>query len=77
MDTTQEKMSPLNVTPREAAVLDALCVFGQTGLAAQSLGIKERTVETYIYRMMKENGYANRITLLLAWDREQRPKETR
>jgi len=67
-------MKPLNVTPREAAVLNALCEFGQTGLAAQSLGISPRTLETYIFRMMKENGYANRLTLVLAWDREQRSK---
>ena len=65
-------MKPLNVTPREAAVLEALCEFGQTGLAAQSLGITIKTVETYIYRMMKENGYANRLTLVLSWDRQQR-----
>lgn len=65
----------LNLKPREAAVLEALCTYGNTALAAQSLGIKIKTLETYIYRMMKENGYPNRLTLALAWDREQRPKE--
>lgn len=68
-------MKPLNLTPREAAVLEALCTYGNTALAAQSLSIKIKTLETYIYRMMKENGYPNRLTLALAWDREQRPKE--
>lgn len=67
-------MKPLLVTFRESQVLDALCDLGQTELVAKRLGITTRTVEAHIQRMMNENGFPNRLTLVLAWDRERRAK---
>jgi DNA-binding NarL/FixJ family response regulator len=67
---------PLNLTPREQAVLDAICEFGQTDLVARKLGISKRTVEIYISRAMAANKYPNRLMLALARDRELRSKRS-
>lgn len=69
-------MKQLKVTPRQAQVLDALCEFGQTDLVAYKLKLKPHTVEQHIYRLMQINGYPNRLTLVLAWDREKRNERT-
>ena len=65
-------MRKLNVTPSEAKLLDALCELGETDLVARRTGWTERTVEVYLARLIKKLGYPNRLTLALAWDREQR-----
>lgn len=65
-------MKPIIATPRQAAVLDALCELGQTDLVAYALRVKPRTVDEYVIRLMRQNKYPNRLTLVLAWDRERR-----
>ncbi len=67
---------PLKLTPREQAVLDAICEFGQTDLVARKLGITTRTVETHVSRAMAANKYPNRLMLALARDRELRSKRS-
>lgn len=67
-------MKPLKVTPRQAEVLDLLIELGQTKLIAHRMKIDTKTVEMYIHRAMTANGYPNRLTLALAWDREMRAK---
>lgn len=65
-------MRKLVVTPVEARVLDSLCELGQTDLVARQTGLSMRTVEVYVTRLLKKLGYPNRLTLVLAWDRQQR-----
>ena len=65
-------MKPLIVTQRQADVLDALCEFGQTDLAARRLGIGARTIEKHLQGIQATNKYPNRLTLVLAWDRQKR-----
>ena len=65
-------MKKLLVTPSETKLLDALCEFGETDLVARKTGWTERTVETYLGRLVKKLGYPNRLTLALAWDRQTR-----
>ena len=67
---------PLKLTPREQAVLDAICELGQTDLVARKLDISPRTVEIYISRAMSTNKYPNRLMLALARDRELRSKRS-
>ena len=62
----------LILTRREAEVLDAFCDLGETDLVARKLGVTERSVATYIARIMKKNMYPNRLMLVLAKDRENR-----
>jgi DNA-binding CsgD family transcriptional regulator len=62
----------LMLTKREAELLDALCELGETDLVARRLGVSEKTVSTYIYRIMTHNKYPNRLMLALARDRENR-----
>ena len=63
---------PLILTKREAELLDALCELGETDLVARKLGLTERTVGTYISRIISNNKYPNRLTIALARDRELR-----
>ena len=63
---------PLVLTLREAEVLDAFCDLGETDLVARKLGVTERSIATYIARIMKKNMYPNRLMLVLAKDRERR-----
>ena len=65
-------MKPLRLTPNQAAALDALCEFGQTDLAAQRMNTDNKGIENYVRCAMKKNGYPNRLTLVLARDRENR-----
>jgi len=67
---------PLKLTPREQAVLDAICELGQTDLVARKLDISPRTVEIYISRAMAANKYPNRLMLALTRDRELRSKRS-
>lgn len=67
---------PLKLTPREQAVLDAICELGQTDLVARKLDISPRTVEVYVSRIMAANGYPNRLMLALTRDRELRSKRS-
>ncbi len=67
---------PLKLTPREQAVLDAICELGQTDLVARKLGLSPRTVEVYVSRIMAANGYPNRLMLALTRDRELRSKRS-
>jgi DNA-binding CsgD family transcriptional regulator len=67
---------PLKLTPREQAVLDAICELGQTDLVARKLDISPRTVEIYISRAMATNKYPNRLMLALTRDRELRSKRS-
>ena len=62
----------LILTRREAEVLDAFCDLGETDLVARKLGVTERSIATYITRIMKKNMYPNRLMLVLAKDRENR-----
>lgn len=62
----------LILTRREAEVLDAFCDLGETDLVARKLGVTERSIATYIARIMKKNMYPNRLMLVLAKDRENR-----
>ena len=68
-------MKLLKLTPGQAAALDALCEFGQTDLAARRLGTNIKAIENYVAKAMLANGYPNRLTLVLARDRENRAKE--
>ena len=65
-------MRAIQVTPRQAQVLDLLCEFGETDLIAYKLGLSEKTITIYINKIMEQNGYPNRLTLSLAWDRQKR-----
>lgn len=65
-------MKKIIVTKRHAQTLDLLCEYGETDLVAYKMGISERTVTNYINRIMWANGYPNRLTLALAWDRQNR-----
>jgi len=65
-------MKPLRLTPNQAAALDALCEFGQTDLAARRMNTDIKAIENYVRCAMKKNGYPNRLTLVLARDRENR-----
>ena len=69
-------MKRIKVTPKQKQVLDALCKYGQTDLVAYTLGVKPNSVEMHIYRAMQINGFPNRLTLALAWDRETRNERT-
>lgn len=69
-------MKPIVATPRERAALNALCEFGQTDLAAYKLKVTHKAIEAHIYNLMRKNGHPNRLTLVLAWDRQNRTKET-
>ena len=55
-------------------MLNALCELGQTDLVSTKLKITHKTVEAHIFNCMNKNGYPNRLTLALAWDRQQRSK---
>ena len=68
-------MRPLKVTPRHAQVLDALCELGDTKLIAHKLKLAPKTVTVYINQAMEANGYPNRVTLALDWDRQHRRKK--
>ena len=68
-------MKPLILTPGQAAALDALCEFGQTDLAARRLNKNRRSIENYVAKAMLNNGYPNRLTLVLARDRENRKND--
>ena len=68
-------MKPLILTPGQAAALDALCEFGQTDLAARRMNTNNKAIENYVAKAMLNNGYPNRLTLVLARDRENRSKE--
>ena len=68
-------MRRIEATPKQQQVLDALCEFGQTDLVAYKLGLKTRSVEMVIFRVMHANGYPNRLTLALAWDRQTRKEK--
>ena len=68
-------MKPLRLTPNQAAALDALCEFGQTDLAARRMNTNNKAIENYVRCAMEKNGYPNRLTLVLARDRENRAKE--
>ena len=72
--TRPEPVCPV-IDTREAAALDALCEFGQTDLAARRLNTNVKAIENYLYKAMSVNGYPNRLTLVLARDRENRAKE--
>ena len=65
-------MKPLRLTPNQAAALDALCEFGQTDLAARRMHTDTKAIENYVRCAMRKNGYPNRLTLVLARDRENR-----
>ena len=69
-------MKPLKITPRQKDVLDALCEYGQTDLVAYKLKLTTASVEMHISRAMRANGHPNRLTLVLAWDREKRNERT-
>ncbi len=69
-------MKPIKVTPRQRDVLNALCEFGQTDLVAYTLKLTTTGVEMHISRAMRANGYPNRLTLALAWDRQNRKENT-
>ena len=73
--TNWSTVKPLKLTPGQAAALDALCEFGQTDLAARRLNTNVKAIENYLYKAMSVNGYPNRLTLVLARDRENRAKE--
>jgi len=64
-------MKPIRATSREAQVLDLLVELGDSRLIAHRLKIKPKTVTVYINRVMEMNGYPNRVTLALAWDRQR------
>jgi hypothetical protein len=65
-------MKLLKLTPNQAAALDALCEFGQTDLAARRMNTNTKAIENYVAKAMLANGYPNRLTLVLARDRENR-----
>ena len=65
-------MKTIKVTKRQREILNALCEYGQTDLIAYTLGIKEQSVTDVIWRIMRNNGFPNRLTLALAWDRLNR-----
>jgi len=65
-------MKPIKVTKRQREILNALCEYGQTDLIAYTLHITEKSVTEVIGRVMRNNGYPNRLTLALAWDRLNR-----
>ena len=70
-------MRKIIATPREADVLNALCELGQTDLVSTKLKITHKTVEAHILNCMNKNGHPNRLTLALAWDRQQRTRHER
>lgn len=65
-------MKTIKVTKRQREILNALCEYGQTDLIAYTLGITEKSVTEVIGRVMRNNGFPNRLTLALAWDRLHR-----
>lgn len=62
----------LILTKTQERVLDALCELGETDLVARKLSLSPRTVGIYVSRMLATNNYPNRLTLVLAWDRQKR-----
>lgn len=69
-------MKAIKVTQRQREVLNALCEYGQTDLVAYTLGVKEKSITDIIGLIMRNNGYPNRLTLALAWDRLNRQEKT-
>lgn len=65
-------MKTLDVTPRQAELLDLLVEFGDGPIIARKLGVTPDTVRHAIVRLLDKQGHPNRVTLAVAWDRQRR-----
>ena len=69
MNTT----NPWGLSPREAAMMRALCRTGSSKGAARELGVTVKTIESSFSRAKAKIGIYQRLLCLLAWDRFERP----
>lgn len=65
-------MNPDQLSPREVKALDAVVSTGCNKGAARLLGISPRAIEDYMRSARQKLGAANRILLVLEWDRAKR-----
>lgn len=60
-------VSPWNLRPSEARVLDALVETGRSNLAARKLGIAKRTIESALANARDALGVENSIHAAIKW----------
>lgn len=58
---------PLRAGPRQREVLSLLARGHTDSQIAQELGISVATVRTYLARLYRDNGFANRTEAAIAW----------
>lgn len=64
--------NPWNLTPRQAATMDAVCTHGCQKLAADDLGISIKTVEVHCHDAGVRMRARTHIGKYLEWDRWMR-----
>lgn len=62
----------MNVTRRQAQVLDALCEYGHNKLIARHLKVELKAVEAILTRIKASTGIDSRVVLAVQWDRQRR-----
>lgn len=64
--------NPWGVTKQQARVLDAIVETGCHKLASRKLALSAKTIEVHSRKAKERMGHANRVLVLLAWDRWRR-----
>jgi DNA-binding NarL/FixJ family response regulator len=69
-------ISPWNLTPRQADVMDAMVEHGCHKLAGRALGIDEDTVMQHIWMANKKMGFhSGHLVKYIQWDRWRRSEK--
>lgn len=68
--------NPWNLTPQEAATMDAICTHDSHKAAAKALGLSTKTVEAHAQRAGENMGFpGSRLRKYIEWDRWMRRRK--
>ena len=61
------KISPWELTPREAQIMDTLCLYGNSKRIARELGIAEMTINGHLKDIYNKMDSRNRVVVACRW----------
>lgn len=67
--------NPWNLTPQQAAVMDAVCIHGCQKAAAKVLGLSIKTVEAHAQHAGESMGMDGKLLKYIHWDRWMQRRE--
>jgi FixJ family two-component response regulator len=71
------KDNPWALTDRQMAALDAVVATGCNKIAARSLGVTSKQLESHLARASLKMGGGHRLLRLLEWDRMRRAEKAK